>query len=188
MHAETINAVAALVGAIGWPLAIVVVVMMLRREISQLLSRLEHMNIGSTGLAFNKILKAEIIEAAESLAEAPEGGIAAPTKRALDKTMEKMIQNDPAGAVVFSWKQVQEVLVRLGDKHNVWLDLRSGRKTADQLCEVNAISSEMADVIKSLYSTYKRAIHSYDFAPDQSTVVDYVIVTQDTVEAIEKRL
>ncbi|WP_395517193.1 hypothetical protein [Pseudorhizobium flavum] len=187
MTAEFINAIAALIGAISWPLAVVGVVLLLRREISQLLGRLDHMNFGGTRLAFDKQMKAEIIDAAENLAESAEGAHAAPAERKLDKTMMKMVETDPTGAIVFSWKLVQDALVDLSNKHGIWLDLRSARKSAEQLCMAGAISPEMAEVIKSLYSTYKRAIHSYDFAPDQQSIEEYVFLTQEAVQAIEGR-
>ncbi|MDX1124792.1 hypothetical protein GOL24_10800 [Sinorhizobium medicae] len=189
MTPEYISAIAALFGAVGWPIAIVTVVVLLRREITQLLGRLDQLNFGGTGFIFNKAAaKAEIKDAAENLAESIEGAEVSRQWPQLDQTMRVMIDTDPAGAVVFSWKQLEESLIKLADKHDVWLDLRSARKSAEQLREAGAISSEMAEAIKSLYSTYKSATHSYAFSLDKSSIEEYVIVTLETREAIEKTL
>lgn len=187
MTPELINAIAALVGAIGWPVAIVVVIFVLRREIAGLLGRFENLNFAGTAVAFNqKAAKAEIIDAGENLAESPEGSNAPRGNSALDATMLKMIETDPFQAITFSWKSLVGALVDLADQHNMVLDLRSARKSADQLNAASIISSEMAEAIKSLYSIYKRALHSYTIDIERASLEEYVRIASETEQAILK--
>lgn len=162
---------------------------LLRGEISHLLARVENLNVAGSAIQFNKLkARAEISVAAENLAESAEGAQIQQERPNLDETMLRMIKNDPAEAVIFAWKELQSVMVTLADKNRIWVDLRSIRKAADQLSEARLIPVEMADAIKSLYSTYKSAMHSYDFTLDFETLVEYVRLTIETRQAIEKQL
>ncbi|SCX31874.1 hypothetical protein [Agrobacterium rosae] len=189
MSPELLTAIAAIFGSIAWPVAIIVVVIVMRREITHLLSRLEHVNFAGNGMSFNKAaLKADIQDAAENLAESAETEATSTRRPALDLTMTALIDTDPVQAVVFSWRRLEQAMIELADAHNVWLDLRSARKSAEQLRGVGAISLEMAEVIKSLYSTYKSAMHSYNFALDKPSIEQYVLLTIETRDAILKML
>ncbi len=189
MSPEFLTAISSLCGAIAWPLSIFLVVVVMRREITQLLGRLEQVNIAGNGMSFNKAaLKADIQEAAENLAESVEAEAASSRRPVLDPTMMALIDIDPVQAVVFSWKRLEAAMVELADRHNVWIDLRSARKSAEQLRQVGAISAEMVEVIKSLYSTYKSAMHSYDFALEKGSIVEYVLLTIESQDAIHKTL
>jgi hypothetical protein len=187
MTPDLINAIATLVGAVGWPLAIVTIVFGLRREIAGLLARVENFNIAGTAVAFNnKAAKAEILDAGENLAESPEGSGVVQSETVIDPTMSKMIDNDPVNAIAFSWRSVESALVDLAHQHGLVLDLRSARKSAAQLSSAGIISPEMAEAIKSLYSTYKRAIHSYTIDFERASIEDYVRIANETERAILK--
>ena len=44
----------------------------------------------------------------------------------------------------------------------------------------------MAEAVKSLYSTYKRAIHSYTIDFERASIEDYVRIALETERAIVK--
>lgn len=188
MSPEFLSSLAAFVSALSWPLAAVSIVILLRKEISKLLQRVQSLNVAGAAIQLNSLVQAEISDARESLAESKEGLEVQVQPSKLDETMRRMIETDPVNAVAFAWGQLQDVLVELATKKNIRIDLRSIRDSVNKLKKNDFISDEMADAIVSLYKTYKQVIHSYDLPLDEDALGDYVILTAQTREVITKSL
>ncbi|API53622.1 hypothetical protein BMW22_20205 [Rhizobium leguminosarum] len=186
MSPEYLSAIASLLSAVGWPVAVVTTVLVLRRELSGLLTRMKLVRFGSNEVGFDATsFETNNAVAAEKLSQSSEAAEVLKKPAPLDQTMAYMIETDPANAVIFSWQRLQRSMLDLAEAHGIHLDLRSGRKMGEQLRDASLISPQLADVIKSLYSTYKSATHSWEFLLESSAIEQYVVLTRETREAIE---
>lgn len=184
--AALINAVATLLGAVAWPLAIFSIVALLRKQIIELIGRVENLNMGDKSIKFRLAAISGVTEAVEQLAESSELDTTTDVAAPIDDIMKELIEDDPREAILKQWDRVQRALTSLAERHGLDIDLRSMRQTAQVLKDAGLISDEFGAALGELYKSCKYARRVYEFDLPQETVEDYVRATNDAIGALKK--
>ena len=112
---DTLTFIAKIIKAIAWPLAIVVAVILLRKQIARLLPLLRRLKYGDVELEFDREIEALGQAANSQLPEAPsEGGFADIREGLLRQSMVS-----PQAAVIQAWRYLEEQLVAAAKRHNL---------------------------------------------------------------------
>jgi len=184
--AVLINAVATLLGAVAWPLAIFSIVALLRKQIVELIGRVENLNMGDNSIKFRHDAIFSVQEAVEQLAESSELDANTAAAAPIDDMMKELIEDDPREAIAKQWYRVQRALTTLADSHGLNIDLRSMRRTAMVLKDAGLISDEFGTALEELYKSCKYARRVDEFDLPQETVEAYVRATNDAIGALKK--
>ncbi len=179
-----IHSIAALLGAIAWPLAVFCIVVLLRRQIVDLLGRVENLNMGDKSIQFRQAAISGVTEAVEHLAESIETEASPPLRGSIDETMMDLIERNPREAILHQWDRVQRALSELADRYDLAIDLRSMHRTALVLKDRNLISDEFGTALNDLYKSCKYARRVTEFDLPQEVVEDYVRATNDAIAAL----
>ena len=183
--AALINSIAALLGAVAWPLAIFAIVALLRNQIIDLLGRVENLNMGDNSIKFKQAAISGVTEAVVQLAEAQEADPSSQPLAPIDETTLELIEDDPRGAVLEQWDRVQRALSVLAERHNMAIDLRSMRQTTSVLRGKGLISDELGAALQELYKSCKYARRVYEFDLPRETVEGYVRATNEAIRALK---
>jgi hypothetical protein len=180
-----INSIASLLGAIAWPVAIFSIVALLRKQIIELIGRVENLNMGDNSIKFRQAAISGVTEAVEQLAESHEADAATDAAAPIDERTMELIEDDPREAVLGQWDRVQRALTSLADRHGLDIDLRSMQQTVLVLKGAGVISDELGAALKELYKSCKYARRVYEFNLPPETVINYVRATNDAIRALK---
>jgi len=167
-------------------LAIFSIVALLRKQIVELLGRVENLNVGDKSIKFRQAAISGVTEAVEQLAESHEVDAATEAASPIDDSMMELIEDDPREAILRQWDRVQRALTSLADRHGLDIDLRSMYRTALVLKDNGLISDELSAALEELYKSCKYARRVYEFDLPQETVEDYVRATSEAIQVLKK--
>lgn len=183
--AVLINSIASLLGSVAWPIAVFSVVCLLRKQIVDLLGRVENLNVGDKSIKFRQAAISALNDAVDHLAESQEADSAPAMAAPLDEALAELIEDDPREAILRQWDRVQRALVSLAGRHDVDIDLRSMHRTARVLTEEKLISDELGAALEELYKSCKYARRVYEFDLPQEIVEGYVRATNEAIRALK---
>jgi len=183
---DALQFVASLVSSLAWPLALVAIVLILRRPLTGLLGRI----VKARGYG----IEAEFAEAQASvaLATAAVAGIASGSARAFDATVrvrESLVstladtaKEAPAAAVTIAYAEIEKAIrARIGEA-------AEGAKLSSSVLVAMAlgrgvISSETAEAVRGL--TVLRNLAAHGDEVDPAKALDYLMLADAVIYAIE---
>lgn len=179
-----INSVAALLSAVAWPIAVFSVAFLLRRQLVELMGRVENLNFGDKSIKFRDAAISGVVEAIEHLGESQEDLPQNDGALYIDDSTRELIDYDPRQVIINQWDRVGRALNDLSEKYDVDIDLRSMSKTAIALKEKDLISEELGLALGELYKSCKYARRVYDFDLPKGTVENYARATNEVVRKL----
>lgn len=179
---ELLDALAKLLAALAWPFAAVAIVMLLRTEIKDLLSRLKRGKVAGAEFEF-----AEYVRAAEEQANIP----AAPETQPVDAIAIKKATLDPRGTILSAWLDVDAALNILVERKRLgegYTRIAKRPDTAIRLVQrAELLSPNYIGLFHDLRAMRNEAAHSTDFSPPADAVVRYVRLAQELAAELRKR-
>lgn len=162
-----------MVKALAWPLAIVVVAMLFRRQLMSLLAAIKKGKFGPAEFEFERQIG--YIEATAQLPAAP-----SPVDAFQSAT------DDPRGAILTAWLKVEDRIIRLGTTHRLTEGpRRSPNRAYDDVIRSGLLSESSLKVLKGLRWLRNEAAHAADFAPTVDAVVSYMRLAADLTQELE---
>lgn len=184
-----------LVAALAWPMAVFLVVILLRREIAKLLGTLIRLKWKDFEAEFHQEFK-ELDAAAKRLppAEAAAGGAreaASLTATGGKDTIQELARISPPAALLASWTKVEEAIVRAVNRLSISADPPwevSSLKKIGLLQEWTTLDAPTAVVLHQLRELRNRAAHSRNEAGSLSVdeVMEYHEAATRAIAALER--
>jgi hypothetical protein len=177
-----VNGVAKILSSLAWPAAAFFMVLMLRTEIARLLARLKRGKWGSAEFEFENELR-EI----EHDVEIP----ATPEAEAVSPTTVELASQDPRGAILAAWLNVEMAmnnLVRVRGLGKDYTRIAKRPLTAIRLLQdAQALDSNYVALFHSLRTMRNEAAHSFDFKPDADAVIRYTQLANELVAEMQRK-
>lgn len=175
--------IAALVQALAWPIAVLLIVLIFRKKISELLSeRMTRFKAGPLEVEWAR-------QISETQAELEEAGATPPvTNSPMDPTMRDLAERSPAAAIVEAFGHIELALRHIARS---WLpeedtDRLGGLRLARLLEQHGALTEEIVRAVEGL--TVLRNLSAHGRASDLTAerAVDYLALAQAVLFAIDQ--
>jgi hypothetical protein len=170
--------------AIAWPGAVLVVVLMLRREVGELIGRVQEIPFRGGSIKFGiKEVKQLADEAHLPEAETPAPEVIRLRPPGLLPYLQGVAEVSPRLAIIEAWRRLEGELM---DKVTGWRGpgRPTGMRLTEQLLREEVIDPNLAQIIDRLRFVRNKAIHARDFEVSGSDALEYV----RTVERVAKKL
>jgi uncharacterized protein YutE (UPF0331/DUF86 family) len=142
-----------IVGSLAWPLAVIVCVVLLRRELAELLRRLRSLKYGGAEFEFGERLQ----ELEEDISHIPEP--APETARNIESRFAEIDQYSNNSAVFVSWLEVESVILNLARDADVLRQNMPASVAAQRLLDLAIIDEATYRTIRELIELRNIAVH-----------------------------
>lgn len=105
---------AATVNSLAWPIAVVVIVILLWKEVANLLARITKIRHKDS-----EIDLAREVEAAASSADKALGGVAEASSYSEQERINRLAEDSPRGAILDAWLSVEEAMTDYEKRHGI---------------------------------------------------------------------
>jgi len=170
--------------AIAWPGAVLIIVLMLRREVGELIGRVQEIPFRGGSIKFAiKEVKHLADEAHLPEAESPAPEMSPPGPSGLLQHVRQIAEVSPSLAIIEAWRRLEGELT---DRVTGWKGpgRPTGMRLTEQLIHEEVIDPNLAQIIDRLRLVRNRAAHAHGFEVSQSDALEYVRM----VERVAKRL
>lgn len=148
---------ASVIGSVAWPLAVVVIVLLFRKELRRLLSLVRKFGAGGLSVELS-----DQVEAVRGAAEAVEAESATSDVVPLDPAMLALVKSFPAAAVLQTFKELEGVLLKIRARLPDDKPHRNLNEVLNVLLDQNYISSSVIALFQRLRETRNIVAHSRD--------------------------
>tara|TARA_R110002020_G_scaffold281686_1_gene497418 strand:+ start:110 stop:679 length:570 start_codon:yes stop_codon:yes gene_type:complete len=167
-----------IVSGLAWPVAVVIVAMVFRREVENLLKRLRAFKISGAELGFSELLD-EVSREAATLA-APSTPV---SKITID---EQTIAKHPHFAVIEAWRSVESEVAQLLQllapdisRHQV-----NGFRSFQLLRKTEAVDPEILSLMEDLRRVRNAAVHDSEPEVTIGQAIEYISLASRVEEAL----
>ena len=188
---------AKVIEALAWPIGVVVLVAMLRKEVLQLIPKLTKLEAGPLKAEFSMEAKKVLVEAQE-IQLAPLNGEEVNVPHDIPRddgmyqdplsiAMWRTAAISPTTAIVDAWKDIEEVLLAIVTSHGVFIPERSTRNVGvwiNAIAQKGILPLETLSVIHELRELRNRAAHA-GFEPMPEAAQDYLLAAQRLVRVLQ---
>jgi hypothetical protein len=178
--------IAAVVGSLAWPLTIVTVVLIFRRQLLKVAPWLREVEVGNVKMKFAEQL-AKAATVADDIQPQPNAVQSAELPAAaLDRDL-LVAEHAPKALVIESWMTVEQALERAAEHlktGSVVLRLPPTRRVLESLQEQGSITTATAQTIKYLRELRNQAAHTPNFAITTEQALEYTRLARKVVEAL----
>ncbi|SEL19570.1 hypothetical protein SAMN03159362_3610 [Pseudomonas sp. NFIX51] len=197
---DNLEFTAKVIEALAWPVGVVTLVAMLRKEVLELIPKLTKLEAGPLKAEFSIEAKKVLVEAQEIQLAPLEGAeVSVPSDIPRDDGMDqdplsiamwRTAAFSPSTAIVDAWKDIEEALLAIIADRGVFIPERSTRNVA---VWINAISQEgilpldTVSVIHELRELRNKAAHA-GFDPTPEAAQDYLLAAQRLVRVLRSYL
>jgi len=179
--------IAELFKALTWPVVVVAVVLLLRREIRDLLPFLKRLKAGPVEAEFDREVQ-EIKSGVETqLPSIPPSVTTSPEQQKLLQLAEV----NPRSAIIEAWRGIEFAARKLLESRDPSLTLRELQSPIALLKALNRLEVLTRDEValfNDLRSLRNQAVHQDNFAPSYESVLNYIDLAVRLRSAIESRL
>ncbi len=174
-----------LIKILAWPVTVLIIFLLLRRQIEQLFPSLQRFSYGGLELDFSRQVQ-ELSQRARVALPAPE------TNSSLDATRLRLIDLapiSPRAAVLEGWLQVERVAVEAAKRHNLNLPsnvARSPLLLGQALEDSGIISDNTTAIYHRLRNLRNIAAHANDFSINPDLAIEYVDLAMRLTEYLQK--
>jgi hypothetical protein len=179
--------------SLSWPLAVVIAVVVLRRPLRHLLTRLESLK----GPGIEATFQRQLEEAKEEAVLAVEGPRPSGQQRNREHQAKgeyfdlfQLADLSPRAAIIEAWLRIESTLMQLALRNDVPLDSRAGFTSylIEQLSERGLFSSNLIRPLKRLRNLRNVAVHEGDFELSRESVIDYIQTADFIVNSFADKL
>lgn len=169
--------IAALVASLAWPAVVVVLLYLLRKQLTALAERLRELSLpGGMKATFEKELQVgrEIVEQIPAQNPVPQLAPPAPEE---DNKLHRLAIEAPDGAIVLAYIELEKSLRDVAIKLGMGSKVTNQRSIMEELVKRNLVSQDASRLFDSLRRARNSAAHS---------VSDQQVTTQDALEYIRQ--
>jgi len=157
---DTLTFIAEMTKALAWPLAVVGLVLLLRRPLSQLIPLLQRLRYGGLELDFGRRVR--------ELAAVAEGQLPArdESPAASEAYVARLARLSPRAVVVEAWLRVEEAALEAGQKAGLGLtsrELRQPLLLGQALEDAGLMDEQQMEIFHRLRNLRNAAAHASDF-------------------------
>jgi hypothetical protein len=163
---DVLTFVAAIVKALAWPVAAIVIAVLFRKQLRALLERIRKGKIGPAEFEFEQEVK-ELVEQTPAPLQLPTP-TAAPTV--------SLATNNPRAAILEAWLRVESSAHRLS-YYSGSTPPSTSRNTTNilrSLGKTGLLSSDDIALFNDLRGLRNQAVHDVDFRPSPDSAIQYV--------------
>ncbi|MBR0965116.1 hypothetical protein JQ554_09935 [Bradyrhizobium diazoefficiens] len=168
--------IAAIVGSLAWPIVVLSLLFIVRKQLVGLAERLQEFSVGGAKATFEKQLETARKEAArlpppsESLDEVPDNQRIVPLTE--EKKFLRLANEFPEAAIIEVFKDIEALLFRIGDAAGI--KRTSADRIMDELFKHNEVDENARDLFVTLRSARNLAAHgSGDRRVSPGEALDY---------------
>jgi hypothetical protein len=172
---DILTFIAEIIKAVAWPLAVVLIILLLRKPIASLIPLLQRLKYKDLELEFGR--RVEEIKA-EAASELPLPSVAAPPP-GVSEDIARLSEISPRAAVLEAWRRVEDLIVKLAREHlpeeqvNKFLPHQALRF----LERKQIIDPALGSVLTDLKSLRNEAAHAPQFALSAASAMGYASAT-----------
>ncbi len=175
-----------LVDSLAWSAIVVVVVVLLRKPLSELIPFLERLKYKDLELQFSRELEIAKDEATNEIPQLPQETETTPLP---DVKTQKLIEASPASAVVVAWRQIEETalikLQQLYKSNRSKLQRLNARMATHSLMNNGLLIPPVQRLLEKLYYLRNQAVHSPSFAISRKDAEEYIVLINKVKKQIE---
>ncbi len=178
---KLIDAISKLLSSVLWPLLGAFVAYLLRKELAALLSRLKRGKWGSAEFEFENYVRE--VDAAAEIPRTVEG-------ERVSATATDRASNDPRGAILSSWIEVEDNLSSLVERRGLNKNSSNRSRPSSPISAIREV--QRAEVLDASYVALfhdlrvmrNEAAHSNEFSPSPSAVLKYIRLAKELATAM----
>jgi hypothetical protein len=173
--------VATIIGSLAWPVATLVLVLALRKQIVELLPHVRKLKAGPVEAEFEREVKAIEAEVEVSVPRLEPTVVETPSDR-----LYKLAQVSPRAAILEAWQGIEFTARRAILQHagSPIPDVSSPLRVAKELARLKLLSPEDLALFHDLRGLRNQATHAPDFSPSFDAVSRYLQLSA----GLERRL
>lgn len=176
-----------IVKALGWPVATIALVMMLRKEIKALLPLVKRLKAGPVEAEFDREVK-ELKATAEAQLPPVTQTQAVTTQR---QKLLQLAEINPRSAVIEAWQDVEFAARRFLQSQSAPITEREPQSPVALLRGLNryeVLTRDEVALFNDLRSLRNEAVHRSEFVPTYESVLNYIDLAARLQTVIELRL
>lgn len=175
--------IAALVGALAWPVVVLLIALIFRKKLAELLSeRMTRLKAGPLEVEWQR-------QVSETQADLEEAGASAPVSIDLmDPALRELAGRAPSAAVVEAFAQIERTLRTLATQWlpNEDIDRLGGLRLARLLQQRDVLPEETVRAVESLTVLRNLSAHGRAADLDVERAMEYLALTQAVLFAIDQ--
>jgi len=176
---DPLTFVAELAKALSWPVAAVAIALIFREQIRALLQRIKKGKVGPAEFEFEE----RVAELRRETAEAQPPS----TPVEVSPSLVSQALNDPRGAIVSAWLQVEEAARDLALSRGLIPPkmAKSAVSLIRAIQKAEIVNLQHLGLFDALRDLRNRAVHDADFSPDSESVLSYAKLSAELVAALK---
>ena len=182
--------ISAVVSALAWPIAVIIAVVVLRRPLRHLLSRLETFKGPGVEATFQRQVEEAKEEAALAVAGLPsvQEGDKSQQERLEYSDLLRLADVSPRAAILETWLRIESTLTDVAMRMDVSADTRRGPLSLMEALERHGtIAPEVGSALRRLRNLRNVAVHTQDLDISKDSVVDYIETANFILRSLKER-
>ncbi len=169
---------ASVIGSVAWPLAVVIVVLIFRKQLLKVAPWLRELEVGNVKLKF-----AEGLEKATTAAEQ----LPQPATPPVTDRDAILAEHAPVALVIEQWVNIEHAVIESARRHDYSARIPDARRAIDYLRELGVITPGTAEALHYLRRLRNEAAHHKQFTIDAEQALEYARLAKRMIEALEDR-
>ena len=166
---DTLTFIAELVKALAWPLTVMIILLLLRRQIAALIPALQRFRYRDLEFEFNREVQELAVRAREQIPAQPieARGLA---------NLQELAQLSPRAVVLESWLQLEKAAMQAARRHNANLtsrELKAPLLLGKALENLGVLADETAAIYHRLRNLRNAAAHASDYSFEPEAALEY---------------
>ena len=180
--------ISSVLSSLSWPLALIIIVIVLRRPLRHLLLRLESLK----GPGIEATFQRQLEEAKEEAALAVEGSTEQENRERQTQfdrfDLMQLAELSPRAAIVEAWLRVESALTQLAVMNGLQPNSRANfLQLLALLGQRGLISPELVRPLKRLRNLRNVAVHEDDFTLSHESVIDYIETSDFIIRSLRDK-
>lgn len=180
---EYLKILEGIIGATAWPIAAVVIVVLLKKEVGLLLSKIKKIK--------HKDYEIEIQQELESVSkQADENNLPKLKSGADQERIYRLAADSPRGAILDSWLNVEDAIKKYCERVDINDNVRSPLQLIQSMyrhnMDYNTIGQGIFDMLEKLRNLRNEAVHVSDSEISTETAIEYSQIAKRVITRIEE--
>ncbi|QKT02808.1 hypothetical protein HUS23_02770 [Ectothiorhodospiraceae bacterium 2226] len=171
-----------LVKSLAWPIAVVVIAVVLREEVGRLLSKITRIRHNDTEVEFRHELAAAKKEAEKVLPDYK-------NTTYLKSQSSQLAKLSPRGAIIEAWLSIEGALLKYAERHGIEVKKDKPftmRELHFHTLDYGSLGKGVFEMLGRLRRTRNEAVHLSDAQIDEDSAQEYVELASRVIQRIEE--
>ena len=161
-----------LITGIAWPISIIVLAYLFRKDISKGLAKLTKIKYKDLEAEFSETIK-QIEEQMPELQLEDEGDVYNQSLVRQREEIQSLGRASPRAAILEAWLELERTLLRAAQYKDIPID-RDIRRVTQELVKHSPLTATVSDLVDSLRRLRNLAVHETEFDLTQNAVDEYI--------------